>query len=1074
MPYFNIVAATNENTVVTEYEPVKSRSDSYQSEVELEKEFIRLLCEQGYTYLPIHTEKDLIANLRERLEELNNYKFSDSEWDRFFNEAIANPNDKIEDKTRKIQEDLVKVLKSDDALTKNILLIDRKNIHNNRLQVINQYVIGTEQGAKHDNRYDVTILVNGLPLVHVELKRRGVAIREAFNQINRYQRDSFWAGSGLFEYAQIFVISNGTNTKYYSNSTRFNAIKDANSGKTKKEKTSNSFEFTSFWADANNKVIPDLIDFTKTFFAKHTILNILTKYCVFTSENMLMVMRPYQITATERILNRIEIAHNYKKYGDIAGGGYIWHTTGSGKTLTSFKTARLASNLKFVDKVLFVVDRKDLDYQTMKEYDRFEKGAANSNSSTVILERQLRDSKSHIIITTIQKLSSFIKKYKEHAVYNKQVVIIFDECHRSQFGDMHAAIVRNFKKYYMFGFTGTPIFPANSGTVRNPKFFTTEQTFGDQLHTYTIVDAINDKNVLPFRVDYIKTMDTDADIDDEQVWDIDRKKAFEAPERITLVAKYILEHFDQKTYRGDKTYVYNALTNIAEVASADRGKVEEIKQKQRISGFNSIFAVSSVPMAKLYYDEFRRQIKADPTKNLKIAVIYSYGANEKEADGILDEENPEDTSALDQTARDFLESAILDYNQMFHTNYDTSSDKFQNYYKDVSLRMKNKELDLLIVVNMFLTGFDATTLNTLWVDKNLKMHGLIQAFSRTNRILNSIKTFGNIVCFRNLQKRVDAAISLFGDKNAGGIVLIKSFKDYYYGCESIDGKSMPGYVDMIEELSDKFPLTEPQIIGEQNQKDFIALFGAILRMRNLLLSFDEFAGKEGITERDLQDYLGRYQDLRDEWKRKRENGESVDIIDDIVFEVELIKQIEINIDYILMLVKKYHDTHGEDKEVLITIRKAIDASPELRSKKALIENFISGINDMDDVMLEWKEYVVVQRERDLENIIEQEKLKPNEARKFLENCFREGEVKTTGTDIDKLMPPVSRFGGSGARAKKKKKVIDLLRAFFEKYSGLGMATFKAKQEEDKVVTYDFTQQPMSMVAENPVKYGKKD
>lgn len=904
MPYFNIVAATNENTVVTEYEPVKSRSDSYQSEVELEKEFIRLLCEQGYTYLPIHTEKDLIANLRERLEELNNYKFSDSEWDRFFNEAIANPNDKIEDKTRKIQEDFVQVLKRDDALTKNILLIDRKNIHNNRLQVINQYVIGTEQGAKHDNRYDVTILVNGLPLVHVELKRRGVAIREAFNQINRYQRDSFWAGSGLFEYAQIFVISNGTNTKYYSNSTRFNAIKDANSGKTKKEKTSNSFEFTSFWADANNKVIPDLIDFTKTFFAKHTILNILTKYCVFTSENMLMVMRPYQITATERILNRIEIAHNYKKYGDIAGGGYIWHTTGSGKTLTSFKTARLASNLKFVDKVLFVVDRKDLDYQTMKEYDRFEKGAANSNSSTVILERQLRDSKSHIIITTIQKLSSFIKKYKEHAVYNKQVVIIFDECHRSQFGDMHAAIVRNFKKYYMFGFTGTPIFPANSGTVRNPKFFTTEQTFGDQLHTYTIVDAINDKNVLPFRVDYIKTMDTDADIDDEQVWDIDRKKAFEAPERITLVAKYILEHFDQKTYRGDKTYVYNALTNIAEVASADRGKVEEIKQKQRISGFNSIFAVSSVPMAKLYYDEFRRQIKADPTKNLKIAVIYSYGANEEEADGILDEENPEDTSALDQTARDFLESAILDYNQMFHTNYDTSSDKFQNYYKDVSLRMKNKELDLLIVVNMFLTGFDATTLNTLWVDKNLKMHGLIQAFSRTNRILNSIKTFGNIVCFRNLQKRVDAAISLFGDKNAGGIVLIKSFKDYYYGCESIDGKSMPGYVDMIEELSDKFPLTEPQIIGEQNQKDFIALFGAILRMRNLLLSFDEFAGKEGITERDLQDYLGRYQDLRDEWKRKRENGESVDIIDDIVFEVELIKQIEINIDYILMLVKK--------------------------------------------------------------------------------------------------------------------------------------------------------------------------
>ena len=1074
MPYFNIVAATSENTVVTEYESVKSRSDSYQSEAELEKEFIRLLCEQGYTYLPIHTEKDLIANLRERLEELNNYKFSDSEWDRFFNEAIANPNDKIEDKTRKIQEDFVQVLKRDDALTKNILLIDKKNIHNNRLQVINQYVIGIEQGAKHDNRYDVTILVNGLPLVHVELKRRGVAIREAFNQINRYQRDSFWAGSGLFEYVQIFVISNGTNTKYYSNSTRFNAIKDATSGKTKKEKTSNSFEFTSFWADANNRVIPDLIDFTKTFFAKHTFLNILTKYCVFTSENMLMVMRPYQITATERILNRIEIAHNYKKYGNIAGGGYIWHTTGSGKTLTSFKTARLASNLSFIDKVLFVVDRKDLDYQTMKEYDRFEKGAANSNSSTVILERQLRDSKSHIIITTIQKLSSFIKKYKEHAVYDKQVVIIFDECHRSQFGDMHAAIVRSFKKYYMFGFTGTPIFPANSGAVRNPKLFTTEQTFGDQLHTYTIVDAINDKNVLPFRVDYIKTMDTDADIDDEQVWDIDRKKAFEAPERIALIAKYILEHFDQKTYRGDKTYVYSTLTNIAEVASSDRGKVEEIKQKQRVSGFNSIFAVSSVPMAKLYYDEFRRQIKADPTKNLKIAVIYSYGANEEEADGILDEENPEDTSALDQTARDFLDSAILDYNQMFHTNYDTSSDKFQNYYKDISLRMKNKELDLLIVVNMFLTGFDATTLNTLWVDKNLKMHGLIQAFSRTNRILNSIKTFGNIVCFRNLQKRVDAAISLFGDKNAGGIVLMQSFKDYYYGYESVDGKQMPGYVDMIEDLNNKFPLSEPQIIGEQNQKDFIALFGAILRMRNLLSSFDEFAGKEGITERDLQDYLGRYQDLRDEWKRKRENGEITDIIDDIVFEVELIKQIEINIDYILMLVKKYHDTHGEDKELLITIRKAVDASPELRSKKALIETFIAGINDVDDVMLEWQDYIVAQREKDLIIIIEQEKLKPDETRKFLENCFREGEVKTTGTDIDKLLPPVSRFGGGGARAKKKKTVIEKLMGYFEKYSGLGVVAFKAKQEEDKVITYDFAKTPVYMVAEEAAEYGKKE
>ncbi len=1036
MPYFNIVATTNEDTVVTSYEPVKVRAEQFQSEAALEKEFIRLLCEQGYEYLDIHCEEDLIKNLRQRLSELNNYEFSDSEWDRFFHDCISNPNESIKEKSKKIQEDSVQVLKKDDNLTKNITLIDKKNIHNNRLQVINQYEVGTEQGAKYDNRYDVTVLVNGLPLVHIELKRRGVQIREAFNQIDRYQRDSFWAGSGLFEYVQIFVISNGTNTKYYSNSTRFNAIKDAKSGKTKKEKTSNSFEFTSFWADANNKIIPDLIDFTRTFFAKHTILNILTKYCVYTSEDTLMVMRPYQITATERILNRIEIAHNYKKYGDISAGGYIWHTTGSGKTLTSFKTARLASQLPYIDKVMFVVDRKDLDYQTMKEYDRFEKGSANSNSSTALLKKQLENDESSIIITTIQKLSNFIKKYKDHPVYDKQVVIIFDECHRSQFGDMHKAIVSNFKKYYMFGFTGTPIFPENLPSGAKAELKTTEQIFGDKLHTYTIVDAINDSNVLPFRVDYVKTMDAEPDIDDEDVRDIDRKKAYEAPERVKNVTSYILEHFDQKTYRGDKTYVFNTLTNIADVASGESGKVDEIKQKQRLSGFNSIFAVSSVPMAKMYYAEFQKQMAASPAKKLKIAVIYSYEANEEEVDGILGEENPEDTSALDQNSRDFLESAIQDYNEMFKTNYDTSSDKFQNYYKDVSLRMKNKELDLLIVVNMFLTGFDATTLNTLWVDKNLKMHGLIQAFSRTNRILNSVKKYGNIVCFRNLQKRVDSAIALFGDKEAGGIVLMKSFKDYYEGYVDDEGAHKPGYVDLLSELTTQFPLTEPKIEGEQNQKDFIALFGNILRMRNILSSFDDFAENDQLSERDLQDYLGRYQDLYDEWKRKRENEKSTDIVDDIVFEVELIKQIEINIDYILMLVKQYHETNCTDKEVLVTIRKAVDASPELRSKKALIEAFIAEANGIDDVMGGWNAFVAERRENDLVQLIKEEKLKPEETRKFLDTAFREGEVKTVGTDIDKIMPPVSRFGG-GNRTEIKQKVIAKLQAFFEKYFGIG-------------------------------------
>lgn len=1030
MSHFNIVAQTTENTVVTEYKAMSRRSDFYQSEADLEKEFIHLLGDEGYSYLPVHSEKELIVNLRRQLEELNHYQFSDTEWERFFGTVIANSNESIVEKTLKIQEDNVQILKRDDGMTKNITLIDRSNIHNNRLQVINQYSIGTDQGAKYNNRYDVTILVNGFPLVHVELKRRGVAIREAFNQINRYSRDSFWAGCGLFEYVQIFVISNGTNTKYYSNSTRYNAVKEMNTGR--KGRTSNSFEFTSFWADANNQTISDLMDFTKTFFAKHTLLNILTKYCVFTSENMLLVMRPYQITATERILNKIKIAHNYKKFGSIEAGGYIWHTTGSGKTLTSFKTARLASHLDFIDKVLFVVDRKDLDYQTMKEYDRFEKGAANSNTSTKILEKQLSDTKSKIIITTIQKLATFIKRNKEHAIYQKQIVIIFDECHRSQFGDMHKAIVHYFKQYYMFGFTGTPIFALNAET-QNQKYFTTEQTFGDQLHTYTIVNAINDKNVLPFRVDYIKTMDFDADIDDEKVWDIDRKKAFEAPARINLIANYILEHFDQKTYRGNKTYLFNSLTNIAEVASADRKKVDEIKRKQRISGFNSILAVASVPMAKKYYDEFKKIIEKDPTKNLKIAVIYSYAPNEEEDTGILGEENSEDTSALDKTSRDFLDSAIKDYNKIFHTNYDTSSEKFQNYYKDVSLRMKNKELDLLIVVNMFLTGFDATTLNTLWVDKNLKFHGLIQAFSRTNRILNSIKTFGNIICFRNLRKRVDMAISLFGDNNAGGIVLMKSFKDYYYGYDSGEDHRM-GYKDMIANLIQKFPVTNSQITGETNQREFITLFGAILRMRNLLLSFDDFIGKEILTERDLQDYLGKYQDLRDQWIQ-REN-EIADITNDIVFEIELIKQVEINIDYILMLVKKYHDSHCEDKDILVTIQKAINAGPELRSKRKLIETFITNVNASEDIMTEWNNYVTEQRETELKQIISEERLNPNETRKFLTNTFRYGEVKTIGTDINKIMPPMSRFG-SGNRTKKKQTIIERLQKFFEKYFGIG-------------------------------------
>lgn len=1025
MSTYNIIAESNESTVVAEYTPEGSRSDSFQSEAALEKEFIRLLTEQGYEYLAIHNEDGLIANLRRQLSLLNDYNFTDDEWKRFFTETLANANEGIAQKSRTIQNDHVKVLSRDDGSSKNIKLIDKKNVHNNRLQVINQY---EESEGNHDTRYDVTILVNGLPLVHVELKRRGVAIREAFNQIKRYQRDSFWAASGLYEYVQIFIISNGTHTKYYSNTTRSSHIREM--GETEKQrskKTSNSFEFTSFWADGNNKVIADLIDFTKTFLAKHTILNVLTKYCVFTTEEILMVMRPYQIAATERILNRIEISTNYKKTGTIDAGGYIWHTTGSGKTLTSFKTAQLASALPYVDKVLFVVDRKDLDYQTMKEYDRFEKDSANSNSSTRILQRQLEDRdekgaehKYKIIITTIQKLDNFVTKNKGHEVFSKRCVIIFDECHRSQFGDMHAKIVKAFKNYHLFGFTGTPIFAINAGKGKHLSMLTTPQTFGDQLHTYTIVDAINDGNVLPFRIDYVNTVKEKEDISDKSVSAIDVEKAMGAPERIRKIVEYTLEHFDQKT---------------------KRSSFYSLKGK-RLAGFNAMFATSSIPMAMKYYTEFKRQIDESHSR-FTIATIFSYAANEDAPEDTLQEEGF-DTDSLDKTSRDFLESAIQDYNAAFSTNFDTSADGFQNYYKDLSMRVKNREVDLVIVVNMFLTGFDATTLNTLWVDKNLKMHGLIQAYSRTNRILNSVKTYGNIVCFRDLQKATDDAIALFGDKNASGIVLLKSFNDYWNGYEDNDGKHHQGYTELLETLEVEYPLGS-RIIGEQAEKNFIKLFGAILSMRNILSSFDQFAEMDSIAARNLQDYQSCYLDLYDKYRRK-DAAEKEVITDDIEFEIELIKQVEINIDYILMLVEKYHDGNCENKEILESIRKAVDASIQLRSKKELIDDFIESVNVDTKVMDDWRKFVLEREENELNEIITTEKLKEEETRKFIDNTFRDGTLKTSGTEIDKLMPPVSRFGG-GNRAKKKQGIIEKLKMFFEKYFGLGIAELKAEKTE---------------------------
>lgn len=1007
MGSYNIIAATAESTVVSEYIPEPRKSDAYQSEAALENEFIRLLQGQGYEYIQVRSEAELIQNLRRQLEALNRMTFTEEEWKRFFKDNLAGANEGIVEKTRKIQSDHVQPLQRDDGTSKNVYLLDKKNIHNNRLQVLNQY---EEDQGKRNTRYDVTILVNGLPLVHVELKRRGVPIREAFNQIKRYQRDSFWAGSGLYEYIQIFVISNGTHTKYYSNTTRNSHVKELSQSRGKGKKTSNSFEFTCFWSDGNNKIISDLVDFTKTFLSKHTLLNVLTRYCVFTAEDLLLVMRPYQIAATERILNRIEISTNYKKVGTIDAGGYIWHTTGSGKTLTSFKTAQLASQLPYVDKVLFVVDRKDLDYQTMKEYDRFEKGAANGNSNTAILQKQLESKDCHIIITTIQKLDIFIRKNKRHPVFQEHVVLIFDECHRSQFGDMHQAITQAFRNYHLFGFTGTPIFSVNAGSSGKPHMRTTAQAFGDKLHTYTIVNAIDDGNVLPFRIDYINTIKEKAYIEDAKVRGIDIEKALGDPERVRQVVEYTLEHFDQKTKRSS----YYSLKG------------------QRVAGFNAIFAASSIPMAMKYYTEFQRQL-AEQKRDLTIATIFSFGANEEDPEDTLAEEGF-DTEALDQTSRDFLDSAIQDYNKRFQVNFDTSSNKFQNYYKDLSMRVKNREVDLLIVVNMFLTGFDATTLNTLWVDKNLKMHGLIQAFSRTNRILNSVKTYGNIVCFRNLQTATEEAIALFGDKDATGTVLLKDYDSYYFGYD--DGeKPFPGYVHLIDRLKHEYPLGSP-LVGEQEEKGFIRLYGRILKVKNILSSFDQFKGQEILSQRDFQDYQSRYIDLYQEY-RGEQNGERENINDDIQFEMELIRQVDINIDYILMLVEKYHAKNCEDQEILASIDRAIDSSIQLRSKKELIHGFINTMNAATVVERDWHTFVAQQKEEDLGEIIQTEKLKPEETKRFLDNSFRDGTLKTTGTDIDKLMPPVSRFGGGGGkRAAKKQGIIAKLASFFEKYLGV--------------------------------------
>ncbi len=996
--HYKPIAVSSESTVVAEFLPEKTNQTTYQSEAELEKAFIRQLQTQAYEYLPITSEKDLIMNLRLQLEKLNKIEFSDAEWSRLFTTSIAGTRDGVVEKTTRLQEDHIQILKRDDGTSKNIRLIDKQHIHNNRLQVINQY----EAEGQHANRYDATILVNGIPMVHIELKRRGVDLREAFNQISRYQRESFWSGSGMFEYVQLFVISNGTLTKYYSNTVRTGHL-DEQRKKRSRPRTSNSFSFTSWWADSRNKSIAELTDFTKTFFAKHTLLNILTKYCVFDVDRKLLVMRPYQIAATELLLQRIATGTNLRKLGKTEAGGYIWHTTGSGKTLTSFKAAQLARDIEGIEKVLFVVDRKDLDYQTMREYERFEKGAANSNTSTAVLQNQLEDPSARIIITTIQKLSRFVVANKAHDAYGMHAVIIFDECHRSQFGEMRKQITRVFKRYHLFGFTGTPIFSDNAGSHGRPLMRTTEQAFGDKLHTYTIVDAINDKNVLPFRIDYINTTKTATNIRHKEVSAINTEAALLDPKRISKVVGYIREHFDQKTRRHEK-YRHGG---------------------KRLAGFNSLFATSSIDAAKRYFEEFARQQKElPPAQRLKIGIIYSFNPNEEQSDGLLGEEEFE-TQGLDQSSRDFLDAAIKSYNSQFGTSFDSSADKFQNYYKDVSERLKNRDLDLVVVVNMFLTGFDATTLNTLWVDKNLRTHGLIQAYSRTNRILNSVKTYGNIVTFRDLEQETNDALALFGNKDAKSIILLKPYVEYY-----------EEYRGLIEKITSTFPVGEP-IIGETPQQEFIKLFGSILKLKNILASFDDFAGEEILSEREFQDYQSSYLDLYAEY-RKKTDIEKEPINDDLVFEIELIKQIEVNVDYILLLVEQYQSSKStsDGQEIRAILTSAIDASPSLRNKKDLIEQFVENITTTSEVDAQWAKFISAKKAEELERIIADENLDFEEAQKFIRNAFQDGSIPSLGTAITKILPPVSIFNKDNAHMEQKNRVLDKLNEFFDRFFGL--------------------------------------
>ena len=973
---------------------------SYQSEAELERELIGNLVSQGYERVKFTTSEELYGNLKVQIERLNNVSFSKSEWERFLTEYLDCPKDGMVEKTRKIQEDYIYDFTFDDGHLQNIKIIDKKNIHNNFLQVVNQVTAG----EKNQNRYDVTILVNGLPLVHIELKKRGVNLHEAFNQIHRYSKESFNLDHSLYKFVQIFVISNGTYTRYFANTTA---------------KNKNNYEFTCEWADARNKVIRDLEDFTRTFFEKRVLLEVLTKYCVFDASNTLLIMRPYQIAATERILWKIKSSYESKKAGTAEAGGFIWHTTGSGKTLTSFKTARLATSLDFIDKVFFVVDRKDLDDQTMKEYKKFQEDSVNGSKDTKELKKSIEKDDNRIVVTTIQKLNEFVKKNPNHPIYDKQCVLIFDECHRSQFGDAQKNIRKSFKKYYQFGFTGTPIFAENS-----LKGDTTSGTFGAQLHCYVITDAIRDGKVLKFKVDYNnitpKFKEIEMETDEEKLKKLEKKMLLH-PDRITEITKYILKVFDTKTHRNE---------------------FYDLKHR-RLNGFNAMFAVQSVEAAKLYYEEFQKQQEALPEeKRLKVATIYSFSANEEpSAIGEIEDENFE-PSAMDSTAKEFLNRAINDYNKLFKTNFSTEGKEFQNYYSDLSNRVKNKEVDLLIVVGMFLTGFDAPTLNTLFVDKNLRYHGLIQAFSRTNRILNKVKTFGNIVCFRNLERATEDAIKTFGDENSVNVILEKSYDEYIHGfTDEETGKKFKGYKDICEEIIAKFP-DPTEIVLEADKKEFVQLFGELLKAENILRNFDEFESFEKIiSERLMQDMKSVYVDIRESILNERRSKEAEEAqvdFSDVEFQIDLLKTDEINLDYILALILEKARENDDIESLKAEVRRVIRSSLGTRAKEDLVMEFISKtrlseLKNTDDIIETFYDFAKKEKAVKINQLIAEENLN-EKTNRFIEKSISKGYVEYAGDELDGIIPPLSRRGG--VREKKKEIVLEKIRKVVEVFVGI--------------------------------------